>query len=64
MQADMVVEPKFYSPLVIEDSGFGITEDTDAMPQDERGGIVSKHFHSQIDSEEDIGNNKGSGGNT
>lgn len=55
MQADMVVETKFYSPLVINDTGFGIIEDADIMPQDEKGGIISRHFHVQINDEKDLG---------
>jgi hypothetical protein len=54
LQADMIVEPKFYSPLVINDTGFGISEDVDALPQDAKGGIVSRHFHSQINNEKDL----------
>ena len=55
MQADMIVEPRFYSPLVIHDTGFGITENSDVIPQDEKGGIVSRHFHPQINNEKDVG---------
>ncbi|MBT9150981.1 MAG: hypothetical protein DDT40_01162 [candidate division WS2 bacterium] len=54
LQTDMVVEPKFYSPLVINDTGFGITEDVDIIPQDEKGGIISRHFHAQINNEKDL----------
>ncbi|MCD5390471.1 hypothetical protein LR007_01185 [candidate division NPL-UPA2 bacterium] len=54
IQADMVIEPKFYSPLVIKDTGFGISEDTDIIPQDEKGGIISRHFHGQINNERDL----------
>ena len=54
MRGDMVVEEKLYSPLVIRDTGFGIGEDVDIVRTDERSGIVSRSFHSQIDSEKDI----------
>lgn len=54
MPADMVVEPKFYSPLVIKDTGFGMSEDSDIIPSDEKGGITSRHFHSQIHNEKDL----------
>jgi len=55
MPTDMVVEAKFYSPLVIHDSGFGISELGDKVITDQRSDIVSRDFHSQIDSEEDLG---------
>lgn len=54
IQADMVVEPKFYSPLVIKDTGFGMSENSDIIRQNEKGGIVSRHFHGQINSEKDV----------
>jgi len=54
MQCDMVVEPKFYSPLVIHDTGFGIEEDVDIIKQDEKSDIVSRKFHPQINDEKDL----------
>ena len=54
MPGDMVVEPKFYSPLVIKDTGFGMSEDSDIIPPGEKGGIASRHFHSQINNEKDL----------
>ncbi len=54
MRVDMVVEPKFYSPLVIHDTGFGISEDADVIIQDEKGGILSREFHPQIKEESDL----------
>jgi len=54
MPADMVVEAKFYAPLVIHDSGFGISEDSDMVITDQRSDIVSRDFHSQISSEKDL----------
>jgi hypothetical protein len=54
MPVDMVVDAKFYSPLVIHDSGFGISEDCDMVFTDQRSDIVSRDFHSQIDSEKDL----------
>ena len=54
MRADMVVEPKYYCPLVIHDTGFGITEDVDVVKTDETSNIVSRHFHPQIREEKDI----------
>jgi hypothetical protein len=54
MPVDMIVEAKFYSPLVIHDTEFGIAEDVDVVQQDERSDIVSRDFHPQIDSEGDL----------
>jgi len=54
MPVDMVVEAKFYSPLVIHDGEFGIAEDVDTVRQDERSDIVSRDFRPQIDSERDL----------
>jgi hypothetical protein len=54
LRADMVVEPVFYSQLVIHDTGFGIEERSELIPQDERGGILSHGFHPQITCEADI----------
>ena len=54
MSGDMTVEPVFYCPLVIHDTGLGITEDVDIVKTDEASSIVSRHFHLQIQEEEDI----------
>lgn len=54
MSGDMVVEPRFYSPLAVNDTGFGITEDVDIAKTDEKSDVVSRHFHIQIQNEEDI----------
>jgi hypothetical protein len=54
MPADMVVDAKFYSPLVIHDSGFGICELSDVVVTDRKSDIVSREFHPQIDSEKDL----------
>ena len=53
MPGDMVVEPVYYSPLVIHDTGLGITEDVDVARTDEASGVVSRHFHLQITEPED-----------
>ncbi|MBD3320539.1 MAG: hypothetical protein GF350_05515 [Chitinivibrionales bacterium] len=58
MPADMVVEPKFYSPLVISDTGFGIQGDTAIAPSATIEGITSHEFHPQIKDESDIENIK------
>ncbi len=54
LRADMVVEPKFYSPLVIRDTEFGISQDADVVKQDEKSDIVSREYHPQIDNEKDL----------
>ncbi|MCC6446220.1 MAG: hypothetical protein IT210_22555 [Armatimonadetes bacterium] len=51
---DMVVEPFFYSPLVIHDTGFGIGEDVRVIRMDPASGIVSREFHRQIREEKDL----------
>ncbi|UCE06733.1 MAG: hypothetical protein JSW07_01445 [bacterium] len=54
LPGDMIVEPKYYSPLVIRDSGFGIREESDIVQYDENNNIISKDFHPQIRNERDI----------
>jgi len=54
MRADMVVERKLYSPLVIYDTGFGISEDVGIASIDESSPVVSRDYNPQIDNEQDI----------
>ena len=54
LPADMIIGPKFYSPFVIRDSGFGIREETDIVRYDENNNIISQDFHPQIRDERDI----------
>ena len=54
MRADMITEAKIYSPLSIQDSGFGITEDTDHVITDAANPVISRHFKPQIASEDDL----------
>jgi len=54
MRADMVVEPVFYSNLVIHDTGFGIHEEGTLIPQSEAGGICAHGYIPQIKDEKDI----------
>ncbi|MFH1421148.1 MAG: hypothetical protein ABIH42_00300 [Planctomycetota bacterium] len=54
IQCDMIVEPVIYSPYVINDSGFGITENVDIVRTDETNDIVSRRYKAHIASEEDI----------
>ena len=55
LRTDMVVECKFYSPLVVHDTGFGIREDVDIVKHDEKSDIMSREYHPQIDNEKDLG---------
>jgi hypothetical protein len=50
----MTVEPVVYSPLVIHDTGFGISEEVDIARTDEASNVVSRHFHLQIQQEADL----------
>ena len=52
--ADMIVDDTLYSHLVIHDTGFGISEDTDVALTDDKNDVISRGFHSQIDSEKDL----------
>jgi hypothetical protein len=54
MPGDMVVEPVFYSNLVIHDTGFGIRQEGEMIAQSECGGIYSQGFQPQINDEKDI----------
>lgn len=54
LPGDMVVEPEWPSPLVVRDTGFGITEDVDIVKTDDANVIYSRHFHIQIRDERDL----------
>lgn len=54
MRGDMVVEPSFHSPLVIEDSGFGMTEKIDMDLASDGSNYSSWQYHPQIDTEADL----------
>jgi len=54
MQGDMVVEPVIYSPFIIENSGFGIKVLADISETEKDREIASRHFHNQLETEEDI----------
>lgn len=53
-RADMIVEPKFYSPYMFHDTGFGLEIKENTILQDTRGGISSHYYEPQIKSEEDV----------
>lgn len=52
-RGDMVVEPKFYSPIEINDSGFGLQVQEQTIPQGP-GHIHSHHYEPVIKEENDI----------
>ena len=54
MPVDMFLAPLLVCPLVIQDTGFGIREDVDIVKTDERNSVVSRHFHRQISSLDDL----------
>ncbi len=54
MRGDMVVDPVFYCPLVVHDTGFGIGEDVEIVRTDDDNDVVSRGFHAQIDSLDDV----------
>jgi hypothetical protein len=54
MPGDMYVDPFIVCPLVIHDTGFGIREDVDTVKTDEENTVVSRHFHRQIENEDDL----------
>jgi len=54
MPVDMVVEPIFYSSLVIQDTGFGIAEDVNVVRTDAASDVVSREYHPQIHEEKDL----------
>jgi len=54
MRGDMVVENVIHSPLVIRDTGLGVSEDVDIVRTDEKSSIVSRLFHPQIREEKDV----------
>jgi hypothetical protein len=54
MRGDMVVSGYLDCPLAIHSTDFGIHEEVDVAKTDEGNEIVSRHFHIQIASIEDI----------
>ncbi len=54
LPADMIVSDYLASPLAIENSGFGISEDVDIVRTDPTSSVVSRHFHVQIAEPKDL----------
>jgi hypothetical protein len=54
MPGDMIVHDYLMCPLVIHNTGFGISEHVDIVKTDEASSVVSRHFHRQITEPEDV----------
>lgn len=54
MPADMVVSDFIECPLVIHSTDFGIHEEVDVAKTDDANDIVSRHYHIQIKTMEDV----------
>ena len=54
LPGDMVVDPWIDCPIVVHDSGFGISLDSDIAISDASSEIASRHYHPQIHDEGDI----------
>ncbi len=54
LPGNMVVTPYIESPIVINNTGLGISEDVDIVKTDEVSSVVSRHFNIQIKCEDDI----------
>ncbi len=54
VRGDMVLEPFYDSPVVVQSSGFGLEVQEDILKVDERNTIVSHHYRTQIHSLKDV----------
>jgi hypothetical protein len=54
MQGDMVVPATFYSPYIVQNTGFGIQVEADVLETEEEREIASRRFHNQLESDEDL----------
>ncbi len=54
LPGNMVVTSFIESPIVINNTGLGISEDVDIVKTDEVSSVVSRHFNIQIKCEDDI----------
>ncbi len=54
MPSDMVIEPVFYSPMIISNSGIGLVINEETSATDEKNNIVGHKFIPVIKSEEDL----------
>ena len=54
VRGDMVMEPVFYTPYVIHDSGCGIAAQEDILVGDPANNIVAHRYHPQLRNEADL----------
>lgn len=54
MRGDMVLEPVFHSPMIIENSGVGLVIEEETSSVDTQNNIVGHKFIPQIEEEEDL----------
>ena len=54
MQGDMILEPVLYSPIILENTGIGVTVEADLRESDKNSTIASRSFHNQFQYEEDL----------
>lgn len=54
LRVDMIVSDYIPSPIVIHDTGYGLSEDVDVVRTDSSSDIVSRHFNPQIVEPEDV----------
>lgn len=54
LRGDMIVSDYISSPIVIYDTGFGLSEEVDIIRTDAASTVVSRHFHPQIIEPKDI----------
>ncbi len=54
MPGDMIVDASIPCPLVIHNTGFGLSEDVEIVKTDETNAVVSRRFHPHIKEPEDI----------
>jgi hypothetical protein len=54
MRGDMVIDPVFYAPVILENSGYGLQIEADVRETDAENTIASRHFEDIIQTDEDI----------
>jgi hypothetical protein len=54
MQGDMVVPATFYSPCILQNTGFGLQVEADVLETEEDREIASRRFHNQLERDEDL----------
>ncbi|MDR0519609.1 MAG: uroporphyrinogen decarboxylase family protein [Clostridiales Family XIII bacterium] len=54
MRGDMVIDPVFYAPVILENSGYGLQIEAEVRETDAENTIASRHFEDIIRTEDDI----------